>query len=95
MDHIILLRLEKRQANRKGGNQKLRKILKIVKVVYFTATFPLVMLMVLLIRGITLPGAWNGIYYYMVPDTEKMLEPKVWVEAGTQIFFSYALCKVN
>ena len=66
-----------------------------LKVVYFTATFPLVMLMVLLIRGITLPGAWDGVYYYMVPDLDKMKEPKVWVEAGTQIFFSYALCKVS
>ena len=53
------------------------------------------MLLVLLIRGITLPGAWDGVYYYMVPDMEKMKDPKVWVEAGTQIFFSYALCKVN
>ena len=53
------------------------------------------MLMVLLIRGITLPGAWDGVYYYMVPDLDKMKEPKVWVEAGTQIFFSYALCKVS
>ena len=52
------------------------------------------MLLVLLIRGITLPGAWDGVYYYMVPDMEKMKDPKVWVEAGTQIFFSYALCKV-
>jgi len=51
------------------------------------------MLMVLLIRGITLPNAWEGVYYYMVPDLEKMKNPKVWVEAGTQIFFSYALCK--
>lgn len=63
------------------------------KVVYFTATFPLLMLFVLLIRGITLDGAWNGVYYYMVPDMERMKDPKVWVEAGTQIFFSYALCK--
>lgn len=63
------------------------------KVVYFTATFPLVMLMVLLIRGITLPNAWQGVYYYMVPDLDKMKNPNVWVEAGTQIFFSYALCK--
>ena len=29
----------------------------------------------------------------MNPDLSRMSDPKVWVEAGTQIFFSYALCK--
>ncbi|CAK6974776.1 sodium- and chloride-dependent betaine transporter-like, partial [Scomber scombrus] len=37
-------------------------------VAYFTATFPYVMLLILLIRGLTLPGAWDGIYYYLYPD---------------------------
>ena len=31
----------------------------------------------------------------MVPDLQRMKDPKVWVDAGTQIFFSYALCKVQ
>ena len=38
-------------------------------------------------------GAWDGVKYYMNPDLSRMSDPKVWVEAGTQIFFSYALCK--
>uniref|UniRef100_A0A673A9K0 Transporter n=1 Tax=Sphaeramia orbicularis TaxID=375764 RepID=A0A673A9K0_9TELE len=55
------------------------------KVVYITATFPFVMLIVLLIRGVTLPGAAEGIKFYLYPDL-------VWIDAGTQIFFSYAIC---
>ncbi|KAG9273348.1 sodium- and chloride-dependent GABA transporter 2-like [Astyanax mexicanus] len=62
------------------------------KVVYFTATFLYVMLLVLLVRELTLPGALQGIVYYLYPDPERLLDPQVWMEAGTQVFFSYSSC---
>lgn len=43
-----------------------------MQVVYFTATFPYLMLFILLIRGVTLPGAMNGIKYYLYPDISKI-----------------------
>uniref|UniRef100_UPI00358F289E sodium- and chloride-dependent creatine transporter 1-like n=1 Tax=Myxine glutinosa TaxID=7769 RepID=UPI00358F289E len=61
------------------------------KVVYFTATFPYVILIILLVRGLTLPGAYQGVLYFLQPDWTKLANPQVWIDAGTQIFFSYAI----
>merc|ERR1712165_677890 len=58
------------------------------KVVYFTAIFPFVVLIILFIFGLTLEGASKGIAYYLQPDLSKLSEVKVWKEAATQIFFS-------
>ncbi|XP_014671775.1 PREDICTED: sodium- and chloride-dependent glycine transporter 1-like [Priapulus caudatus] len=58
------------------------------KVVYFTATFPYVILTILLVRGATLPGAADGIKYYLVPQWDLLLEFKVWGMAFIQIFYS-------
>ncbi|XP_068601789.1 solute carrier family 6 member 4a [Brachionichthys hirsutus] len=58
------------------------------KVVWVTATLPYLVLLVLLVRGATLPGAWRGVVFYLKPDWQKLLSTRVWVDAAAQIFFS-------
>ena len=58
------------------------------KVVYFTATFPYVILTAIVIRGVTLSGSTEGLKFYLKPDISKLGEIKVWRDAAAQIFFS-------
>lgn len=88
------------------------------------------MLVVLLVRGLTLPGAISGITFYLYPDPTRLADPQVahinldiaeetyskmmlgfwgflhfiyllykwyisfqvWMDAGSQIFYSYGVC---
>ena len=61
------------------------------KVVYFTVLFPYTILVILFFRAVTLPGAGSGLEHLFVPELNKLYNPQVWLEAGTQIFYSLGL----
>ncbi|XP_069416983.1 sodium- and chloride-dependent transporter XTRP3 isoform X1 [Ovis canadensis] len=61
------------------------------KVVYFTALLPYCVLFIYLVRGLTLHGATNGLAYMFTPKMEQLANPKAWINAATQIFFSLGL----
>ena len=44
---------------------------------YFTAIFPYVVLFILLIRGLTLEGAGEGVLHYLKPNFTNMVKPEV------------------
>ena len=43
---------------------------------------------VLLVKGLTLEGAVDGLKFFFTPDWSKLVQPKVWYAAVTQSFFS-------
>ncbi|XP_077597533.1 sodium- and chloride-dependent GABA transporter 1 [Stigmatopora nigra] len=61
------------------------------KVVYFTALLPYVILLALLINNVQLPGAMEGITFFIVPEWDKLLSVEVWVNAAAQIFNSIGI----
>ncbi|XP_065059236.1 sodium- and chloride-dependent GABA transporter 1-like isoform X2 [Rhopilema esculentum] len=61
------------------------------KAVYFTATFPYIIMFILFIRGVTLEGAGDGIKAFFKPEWEKVLEPRAWMDAATQMFYSLSI----
>ncbi|XP_056142989.1 sodium-dependent neutral amino acid transporter B(0)AT3-like [Lampris incognitus] len=69
----------------------IRGIETIGKAIYVTATFPYLVLTIFLVRALTLPGATDGLVYLFTPNWETLKNPKVWLDAATQIFFSLSL----
>ncbi|XP_033505661.2 sodium- and chloride-dependent GABA transporter ine [Epinephelus lanceolatus] len=61
------------------------------KVVYFTALFPYVILIALLVNNAQLPGAIDGIKFFIMPEWDKLLSVEVWVNAAAQIFNSIGI----
>ncbi|XP_011933710.1 PREDICTED: sodium-dependent neutral amino acid transporter SLC6A17 isoform X2 [Cercocebus atys] len=61
------------------------------KVMYFSSLFPYVVLACFLVRGLLLRGAVDGILHMFTPKLDKMLDPQVWREAATQVFFALGL----
>uniref|UniRef100_A0A4W3GGD9 Transporter n=1 Tax=Callorhinchus milii TaxID=7868 RepID=A0A4W3GGD9_CALMI len=61
------------------------------KVMYFSSLFPYVVLICFLVRSLLLKGSIDGIRHMFTPKLEIMLDPQVWREAATQVFFALGL----
>ncbi|KAG7261567.1 hypothetical protein CRUP_023409 [Coryphaenoides rupestris] len=63
------------------------------QVVYFTVPFPYVVLTILLIRGLTLEGAGEGIDFYIGSKSNltKLADIEVWKNAASQNFYSLTI----
>jgi len=61
------------------------------KVAVWTVIIPWLILVVLLIRGLTLPGAVKGLNYYLTPNWAKLKQGDVWFAALSQIAFTLSV----
>ena len=68
-----------------------RGVRLVSKVVMWTVPLPWIMLLILTLRGLTLPGAAEGLNFYLDPDFSKLAEPETWRWAFGQMFFSMSL----
>ncbi|WP_292460785.1 sodium-dependent transporter [Methanothermococcus sp.] len=50
-----------------------------------------ILTLILLIRGISLPGAFEGLNWYLTPNFGALLNFNVWISAFSQIFYSLTL----
>ncbi|KAK7113933.1 hypothetical protein V1264_000083 [Littorina saxatilis] len=65
-----------------------RGVKSLGKVVYVTALLPYLLLTIFLVRGAMLPGAGDGILFYLRPDFSRLTNFTVWIEACLQVFYS-------
>ena len=66
---------------------------RIGKVVALTVPIPTILLIILTVRGLTLPGAMEGISYYLTPNFSRLGDVNVWLAAYAQVFFSFSLAQ--
>jgi NSS family neurotransmitter:Na+ symporter len=50
-----------------------------------------VLLLLITLRGITLPGSIAGVNHFLQPDFSVLLNPDVWIDAYGQVFFTLSL----
>lgn len=69
----------------KGISAGIEKACKII-----TPTLAILMVM-MTVRGVTLPGAAEGLNWFLKPDFSKITNGRVWISAYAQVFFSTTL----
>ena len=61
------------------------------KVVKYTVFAPVILLLVMAVKGCTMPGAGDGMAMLFVPDWTALGDPTLWVDAIGQVFYSLSI----
>jgi NSS family neurotransmitter:Na+ symporter len=61
------------------------------KVVKYTVFVPVILLIVMAIKGIMMPGAVAGLKQFFIPDVSAFADSSLWIDAIGQVFFSLSI----
>lgn len=56
-----------------------------------TATAPFFIFFILIVRGLFLEGALEGIIYLFKPNWSLLWSPRIWIDATTQVFYQLSI----
>lgn len=61
------------------------------KVVKYTVFAPVILLLIMAVKGCTMPGAGEGLKMFFIPDMEAFKDPTLWIDAVGQVFYSLSI----
>lgn len=61
------------------------------KVVKYTVFLPIIFLLILAIKGLTMPGAMEGMKALFIPDFSTLKNSALWIDAIGQVFYSLSV----
>ncbi len=69
----------------RNGTQSVDKIIK------YVVFLPVICLVVMAVKGVTMPGAVDGLAHFFIPDFSALADPMLWVDAIGQMFYSMSV----
>ena len=61
------------------------------KVVKYTVFIPVILLVIMAVKGLTMDGAMAGMAKLFIPDFSALSDPTIWVDAIGQVFYSLSI----
>ena len=62
------------------------------KVVKYTVFLPILLLLVMAVKGCTMSGAGEGLARFFIPQLAAFQDPSLWIDAIGQVFYSLSIC---
>ena len=61
------------------------------KVVKYSVFLPVILLLIMAVKGCTMPGAGEGLSRFFVPQMSAFSDPTLWIDAIGQVFYSLSI----
>ena len=62
------------------------------KVVKYTVFLPIILLLIMAVKGCTMSGAGEGLARFFIPQLAAFQDPSLWIDAIGQVFYSLSIC---